>query len=80
MVCGKVGFNIRTGLLFWKLLFTLLLKNPKALEPVVGFAAMYIHLAKHARFIIELTNAKIKDIEQYGGNKYNEMLLHFHEG
>ncbi len=79
-VCGKAGFNIRTGLLFWKLLFNILLKNPKALEPVVGFAAMYIHLAKHARFIIELTNAKIKDIEQYGENKYNEMLLHFHEG
>jgi hypothetical protein len=51
--------------LFWKLLFTIILKNPKALEPVVVFAAMYIHLSKHARFIIELTNAKIKDIEQY---------------
>ena len=76
MVCGKVGFNIRTGILFWKLLFTILLKNPKALEPVVGFAAMYIHLAKHARFIIELTNAKIKDIEQYGENNYNQMILH----
>lgn len=79
-VCGKVGFNIRTGLLFWNLLFTILLKNPKALEPVVGFAAMYIHLSKHARFIIELTNAKIKDIEQCGENKYNEKLLHFIEG
>jgi hypothetical protein len=64
-VCGKVGFNIRTGLLFWKLLFTILLQNPKAFEPVVVFAAMYIHLSKHARFIIELTNTKIKDIEQY---------------
>lgn len=64
-VCGKAGFNIRTGLLFWKLLFTILVKNPKSLEPVVSFAAMYIHLEKHARFIIELTNTKIKDIEQY---------------
>ena len=80
IVCGKVGFNIRTGILFWKLLFTILLKNPKALEPVVGFAAMYIHLAKHARFIIELTNAKIKDIEQYGENNYDQMVLHFAEG
>jgi radical SAM superfamily enzyme YgiQ (UPF0313 family) len=80
MVCSKVGFNIRTGILFWKLLIIILLKNPKALEPVVGFAAMYIHLAKHARFIIELTNAKIKDIEQYGENNYYQMILHFAEG
>lgn len=65
-VCGKVGFNSRTGILFWKLLFILSIKNPKALESVVGFAAMYIHLEKHARFIIDLTNAKINDIEKYG--------------
>jgi radical SAM superfamily enzyme YgiQ (UPF0313 family) len=63
-LCGKAGFNKQTGLLYWKLLTALFLKNPKAVEPVIGFAAMYIHLAKHARFIIELTNAKIKDIEQ----------------
>jgi radical SAM superfamily enzyme YgiQ (UPF0313 family) len=80
MVCGKVGFNNRTGKLFWKLLYKVLIKNPKALEPVVGFAAMYIHLAKHARFIIELTSAKIKEIEQYGENNYNHMILHFEEG
>ena len=74
-VCSKVGFNFRTGTLFWKLLFTILLKNPKALEPVVGFAAMYIHLEKHARFIIELTNTKIKNIDQYGEKDYNKMIL-----
>ncbi|TFH39173.1 MAG: DUF4070 domain-containing protein [Bacteroidia bacterium] len=79
-VCGKVGFNSRTGILFWKLLFTILLKNPKAIEPVVGFAAMYIHLAKHARFIIDLTNTKIKDIEQYGEDNYNQRIIHFAEG
>lgn len=60
-VCGKAGFNSRTGILFWKLLFILSFKNPKALKSVVGFAAMYIHLEKHARFIIDLTNAKIEE-------------------
>ena len=78
-VCGKVGFNNRTGILFWKLLYTISLNNPKALESVVGFAAMYIHLSKHARFIIELTNAKIRDIELYGENTYNQAILHFAE-
>jgi hypothetical protein len=76
-VCGIVGFNVRTGLLFWKLLLTMLIKNPKALEPVVSFAAMYIHLEKHARFIIELTNTKIRNIEQYGESIYNELLFDF---
>jgi radical SAM superfamily enzyme YgiQ (UPF0313 family) len=79
-VCSKVGFNNRTGTLFWKLLFTILLKNPKALEPVVSFAAMYIHLEKHARFIIELTNAKIKNIEKYGENNYDQMILQSADG
>jgi len=68
-LCRKAGFNKQTGLLYWKLLSTLLLKNPGAVEPVIGFAAMYIHLAKHARFIIELTNAKIKDIEACNDEK-----------
>jgi radical SAM superfamily enzyme YgiQ (UPF0313 family) len=79
-VCRKVGFNRRTGLLFWKLLFILSFKNPKAIESVVGFAAMYIHLAKHTRFIIELTNAKIRDIEQYGENNYYQKTLHYTKG
>jgi len=83
-VCGKVGFNGRTGILFWKLLFILSSKNPKALESVVGFAAMYIHLEKHARFIIDLTKNRIRDIEQYAGNNNNnnnnQKTLHFTEG
>jgi radical SAM superfamily enzyme YgiQ (UPF0313 family) len=79
-VCGKVGFNSRTGILFWKLLFILSFKNPKAIESVVGFAAMYIHLEKHARFIIDLTKNRIRDIEQYAGNNYNQKTLHFAEG
>jgi len=79
-VCGKIGFNSRTGILFWKLLFILSLKNPKAIESVVGFAAMYIHLAKHARFIVELTNAKIRDIELFGENNKIQKSLHFAEG
>jgi len=65
IVCRKLGFNTQTSLLYWKLLVTILFKNPGALEPVVGFAAMYIHLAKHARFIIELTKAKLIENEQY---------------
>ena len=59
----QVGFNKTTGSLYWRALFTILLKNPKATESVVSLAAMYIHFAKHSRFIIELMNEKIKKIE-----------------
>jgi len=76
-ICWKAGFHHRTGLLYWKLLFTILRKNPKALEPVVGFAAMYIHLAKHARFIVELTRAKILAIEQHGDSYELEGIASF---
>lgn len=75
LVCWKAGFNKKTGVLFWKLFFTILLKNPKAIESVVSFAAMYIHLDGHSRFIIDVTNEKIKNIEHLGENNYNQMMV-----
>ena len=59
-LCGKVGFNKTTGLLYWKMLVTILLKNPQAMEAVLGLAAMYIHFAKHSQFVVELINEKIE--------------------
>lgn len=79
-VCQKVGFNSRTGILFWKLLFTVSFKNPKAIESVVGFAAMYIHLEKHARFIIDLTKSRIRNFEQNADSDYNREILQFSDG
>ena len=79
-VCGKVGFNRKTGILFWRLLLTILMKNPKAVESVVGFAAMYIHLAKHTRFIIEVTEGKIRLLEQYGETQYDKRIMHLADG
>jgi hypothetical protein len=58
-LCYKEGFKRETGLLYWKLLFTILFKNPKAIELVMGLAALYIHFRKHSQFIIKLTNDKI---------------------
>jgi radical SAM superfamily enzyme YgiQ (UPF0313 family) len=61
-VTAIVGFNRETGLYFWKTLLAILFRNPKAIEPVVSFAAMYIHLAKHSKFIINITNERIKTL------------------
>ena len=62
-ICSKAGFNRTTGGLFWKLLFTILIHNPRALEMAMSLAAMYIHLSRHSRFITELTSKKINSIE-----------------
>jgi hypothetical protein len=74
-VIGKVGINKTTGSLYWKMLFTILLKNPKAIESVVSLAAMYIHFARHSQFIIKLINEKIKYIEHCGEENYNQLML-----
>ena len=75
IICVKVGLNRTTGALFWRMFFTILYRNPKAIEPAVSFAAMFIHLSKHSQFIVDLTKRKIEHIEQLGEDKYNEMLL-----
>ena len=63
-VCRKVGFRKTTGWLYWKMLFTVLIKNPRALGPAVNLVAMFIHFNKQSKFIIRHTNKKIKTIER----------------
>jgi hypothetical protein len=74
IICVKVGLHRSTGALFWKMLSTILFRNPKAIEPVLSFAAMFIHLAKHSQFIMDLTYKKIEHIEQIGESNYNELM------
>ena len=62
-LCIKAGLNRKTGWLYWKTLFTVLLRNPKAVEAAVNLAAMYIHFNKQAQFIINLTNREINSID-----------------
>lgn len=74
-IVRQVGCNRITGKLFWKMFFTVLLKNPKAIEWGVSLSAMFIHFYKHANFIIDLTNQQIDDISRYGENVYNQNRL-----
>ena len=75
ILCSKVGFNKTTGWLYWKMLFTVLFKNPRAIEPAINLAAMFIHLHKQSKFIIDLTNKEIKYIERLGEENYNQPRL-----
>jgi radical SAM superfamily enzyme YgiQ (UPF0313 family) len=61
-VIAKVGFKKETRFYFWKVFFTIFFTNPKAMEAVVSFAAMHIHLAEHSKFIINITHERIKTL------------------
>jgi len=74
-IVGQVGFNRITGRLFWKMFFTVLFKNPKAIEWAVSLSAMFIHFYKHSNFIINLTNQQINYIERNGEDIYNQSRL-----
>jgi hypothetical protein len=43
--------------------FTVLLKNPRAIEPAVNLAAMFIHFQKQSRFIIDRITKEIESFE-----------------
>lgn len=74
-VCKIVGFNKITGWLYWKSIFRVLLKNPKGIEATVNLAAMFIHFQKQSKFIVDLTNAEIKSIENSGEEEYHQLMF-----
>jgi len=78
-ILRKVGFNRITGKPFWKMFFTVLLKNPKAIEWGVSLSAMFIHFYKHSNFVIDLTNQQIDYIDEYGEDMYNQKRLNMTE-
>ena len=71
----KVGFNKETGWLYWKMIMTIMLKNPKAIEGAVNLAAMYIHFHKQSKFIIDSTYKEIERIESCGEEKFNQLMV-----
>jgi hypothetical protein len=59
-------------MLFWKMFFTVLFKNPKAIEWGISLSAMFIHFYNHSNFVIDLTNQQIDYINKYGEEVYNQ--------
>lgn len=71
-IVAHEGFNRTTGKLFWKMFFTVLVKNPKSIEWGVSLAAMFIHFYKYSNFIIDLTNKQIDYLAKNGEDAYNQ--------
>lgn len=74
-LCRRIGFNRTTGWLYWKMILTMLIKNPKAVESGVNLAAMFLHFHKHSKFIIEFMNKEIEIIESRGEEEYNKSMV-----
>jgi hypothetical protein len=75
-VCKKAGFNGQTGLLYWKMFFTVLFRNPKGIEAAVNLAAMFIHFQNQRDYVISQMKAKVQEIEAEGEAAfYNRMKV-----
>jgi len=75
ILSSKVGFNKTTGWLYWKMLATIILRNPKATEAAINLAAMFIHFHKHSKFVIDLTNKEIESIKLQNDDKFSQINL-----
>jgi radical SAM superfamily enzyme YgiQ (UPF0313 family) len=65
----RVGFDRSTGLLYWRMLGSILMTNPRAIEATVNLAAMYIHFRKESEFVVELTRREITRLEEENGRR-----------
>ncbi|MGA3013456.1 MAG: B12-binding domain-containing radical SAM protein [Bacteroidales bacterium] len=74
-VCKKAGFSRETGLLYWKMFFIVIIRNPKGIEPAVNLAAMYIHFRKQKKYIVSVTSKMIADIEKTGEASFNARFM-----
>jgi hypothetical protein len=74
----KLGFDKPTGRTYWKMLFTVLFKNPGGIEPAVNLAAMFIHFHKQSEFIIELVSKDIENIENFQEMAYRQSAVRKH--
>jgi radical SAM superfamily enzyme YgiQ (UPF0313 family) len=76
-VCRQVGFNKRTGSLYWKMFFTILFRNTKGIEASVNLAAMFIHFQKQKEFVIRAMNEMIKSIEEKGEVEFYRTMVNY---
>jgi radical SAM superfamily enzyme YgiQ (UPF0313 family) len=59
----RVGFNRTTGLLYWKMLFTVLAGNWRGAEAAVNLAAMYVHFQRVSAHLVGLTEREVEWLE-----------------
>jgi radical SAM superfamily enzyme YgiQ (UPF0313 family) len=74
-VCRAAGFNRRYGLLYWKTLGQVLLKNPRAFDVAVNLAAMYLHFSRQSEYVVGALDEAAERIRVLGESRYNRMMV-----
>jgi radical SAM superfamily enzyme YgiQ (UPF0313 family) len=69
-VSNKAGFNAVTGFYYWKMLFTVIFRNPKGTESAVNLAAMFVHFQKQKEYCVSTINHTIGELEKTGEEAY----------
>ena len=75
LVSARAGLSRQTGLLYWKTLLTVLVKNPRLASLVVNMAAVYVDLSQHVEYIIRLLEQQIEQVERLGEDNYNQLMI-----
>ena len=75
IVATSTGMNSGTALRFWPALFRILFTKPKALEVVVGQAAMHTNYYNRSRSYIAAIREEIDLVEKVGEPAFNEKRL-----
>ena len=71
----KAGFNLRTGRLYWKTLFLVLMRNPAAIDATASLAAMYLHFAKQSYYATGVLEKAARHVRRVGEERYNTMMV-----
>ncbi|HTX88678.1 MAG TPA: B12-binding domain-containing radical SAM protein [Bacteroidales bacterium] len=74
-VCRRAGFSKETGILYWKMIATLLVRNPKGLEAAVNLATMFIHFRKQKDFIVGSAYDALTVLDGIGEAEYNAGMM-----
>jgi len=73
-VCRKAGFSKETGFRYWKMFFTVIIRNPMGIEAAVNLAAMFIHFQKQKAYIISAVNTSLAEMEGMDETAFNELM------
>ena len=71
---AKAGLSRQTGLLYWKALLRVLVKNPAAIDVVANMAAIYLHFAKQSRYVVGTLDAAAEHIRPAGKGRQTAPL------
>lgn len=74
-VCREAGFSRATGHHYWRMFFTVLVKNPMGIEAAVNLAAMFIHFRKQKSYIVSATNKSLDAMAATNEQDFNAMMI-----